>query len=92
MLHKVLKIVIGLGMVALFMWLIVNMWVIEARIDKINFVINDYKGDRKSGLTEQKLIEFLIGAGRLESHTQWARFQRFVSPIFIHQEWSHTTI
>ncbi len=38
---------------------------------------------KTSGSPATLVREFLTGAGRMESHTQWARFQRFVRPYYL---------
>ena len=81
--QKVLKILVGLGFVGLFMWLVVNMWIIEARIDKLNFIIKDYSGEKKSGMNEEKLIDYLRGNGCVVDIVEEKQHMMYVRTQFL---------
>jgi hypothetical protein len=55
-------------------------WVIGTRTEAER---QELSGNRHQGRQPTLVREFLTGAGRLENHTKWARYQRLVRPILV---------
>ncbi|MEK7415013.1 MAG: hypothetical protein AAB263_17040 [Planctomycetota bacterium] len=60
---RILRLLLGLIGVAILLGLLLSTWIVENRIDKINFIVADYVGPRASNLNENGLVDYVRKSG-----------------------------